>query len=444
MQNLRIPQRILCLLAVLVLGFGTAVTGDVGLGRHKKIYAVPVPGKVVIDGKLDDWDLSGQIFMYVVSETSEMQSAKFAIMYDEDALYLSGVVKDPSPMMNKHDPNVDPDKAWDADVCQIFMSIDPTAGYPINKSSFNKDEDDRMCTLILWNYTDRNEANAVALKAMGFSKPLRPDLSANGVLPRDSFEAKYAKDADGRGYTFEYKLPWKTLGSKTIPKAGDLLGGSVCFFWGTPDGLKTAGGSAWCYDVMAGPGFVYQSSNVWGKIIFSDKGNLPKDLVEEGLPPEKPMPLTFEYDLPEDGEVSVVLFDDKNYAVRTIVAQGARKSGHLIERWDGLDNAGKPLAAGKYLWKGLYHQPVKTKFVLSAHNSGQPPYKLDDNTGGWGGDHGCSTTACAIPGGMLLAWNAAESGWGIRTKMGRDSTRSILSLLVMRKETTPNATQNIL
>lgn len=44
---------------------------ETGLGRHKKAYAVPLPGKVVIDGKLDDWDLSGQIEMFVMSETKE-------------------------------------------------------------------------------------------------------------------------------------------------------------------------------------------------------------------------------------------------------------------------------------------------------------------------------------------------------------------------------------
>jgi len=58
---------------------------DVGLGRHKQLYAVPAPGKVTIDGKLDDWDLSGQIEMYVVSETKDVQSAKFALMYDHEA-----------------------------------------------------------------------------------------------------------------------------------------------------------------------------------------------------------------------------------------------------------------------------------------------------------------------------------------------------------------------
>ena len=72
------------------------VRADSGLGRHKKLYAGPAPGKVTIDGKLDDWDLSAQIHMYVVSETADMQGALFALMYDNEALNLSGVVRDGS------------------------------------------------------------------------------------------------------------------------------------------------------------------------------------------------------------------------------------------------------------------------------------------------------------------------------------------------------------
>ena len=93
--------------AILSTTSASVARADTGLGRHKTLYAVPAPGKVVIDGKLDDWDLSGQIYMYVTSETADMQSARFAVMYDAQALYLSGVVRDPSPLMNRHDPAVD-------------------------------------------------------------------------------------------------------------------------------------------------------------------------------------------------------------------------------------------------------------------------------------------------------------------------------------------------
>ena len=101
------------------------------------------------------------------------------------------------------------------------------------------------------------------------------------------------------------------MGAKSPLKGGDLVAGTVQFNWGQADGLKTAGGSAWAYDVMAGPGFVFQSTECWGKLIFSEKGRLAKELVEAGVPPEKPLPLRFKYDLPEDGQVTLQLFDQR-------------------------------------------------------------------------------------------------------------------------------------
>jgi len=390
-----------------------------GRGRHKKMYAVPVPGKVAIDGKLNDWDLSGQIEMYVIKETSAMQSAKFALMYDAQALYISGVVQDPNPMMNRHDPKVDPHKGWDADACQFRIVVDPAMGYPVRETAFTyrkkggpKDTKDAIKHLLLWYYTDRQEPCLQLHMGMGYRVP-RPEWAPHGLVPSGLFSANYLKGDDGRSYTFEYRVPWSTLDVKQPPKGGDLVASTVQFNWSRPDGLKTAGGSAWAYDVMAGPGFAFQTADCWGKLIFSEKGDLAKDLVEEGIPPERPMPLEFAYQVPEDSEVTVQLLDDQGMIVRTLVASGERRAGKNVELWDGLNDSGQPLPAGDYLWKGLYHQPIKTRFILSVHNSGQPPYKLDNNRGGWGGDHGRPTDVCAIGEDLILSWNSCESGWGL-------------------------------
>ena len=408
-----------CLLALLCLVMLTSwkpgsVRADAGLARHQKLYAVPREKPVKIDGRLDDWDLSGQIFMYVMQETSDMQSARFALMYDDQALYVSGVVRDPSPMMNRHDPKVDADKGWDADACQFRIATDPKLGYPWSSTSFDKNshKPDQPQHLLLWYYTDRKEPALQIHKSMAF---VSPDPSwPLGAVPGDKFEGAYLKADDGGGYTFEYRIPWSTLGAKDKPpKAGDVVPGTVQFNWSTPDGMKTAGGSAWAYDVMAGPGFPYQSTLCWGKIIFSEKGRLPKEIVEEGIAPEKPMPLSFTYEMPEDGQATVQLFRDDGVVMRTLIASAERRAGKNVESWDGLDANGSPLPAGNYAWKGLYHKGIKTKFILSVHNSGQPPYKLDDNTGGWGGDHGTPTNVCAVGDDVVLTWNYCESGWGI-------------------------------
>jgi len=127
----------LCIAAAAVLAAPAGAGG--GRGRHKRMFAVPAPGKVTIDGKLDDWDLSARIWVYVEPETAAQRSVRFAVMYDAEALYLSADVRDDTPIMNRHDPWVNGEWAWDADACQFRMVLDPAQGYPINQSSFNKD-----------------------------------------------------------------------------------------------------------------------------------------------------------------------------------------------------------------------------------------------------------------------------------------------------------------
>jgi hypothetical protein len=141
------------------------------------------------------------------------------------------------------------------------------------------------------------------------------------------------------------------------------------------------------------------------------------------------LPLTFEYDLPRDAEVTVVLVNDQGRMVRHLVIQAPRKKGRLVERWDGLDDLGKPLPAGRYTWKGIHHDPITTRYLLAVHNSGKPSYATPDGTGAWGADHGHGpTTVCAHGEHVLLAWEGGEAGasilrtdlrgrkqWGIRT-----------------------------
>ena len=393
-----------------------------GRGQYDTQYVVPAAGRVAIDGRLDDWDLSAQIQACVVRETADTQSARFAIMYDAEAVYLSGVVRDTSPMMNRHDPEASGHKAWDADACQFRLVVDAASAYPVKENVFQfrgskeakqrADKRDDIVHLILWHYTDRDEANLQMHIGMTYRVP-RPKWAPHGVVPRDLFSGKYRKAEDGRGYTFEYRIPWKTLGAKKPLAAGAEVAGTVQFNWSRPDGLKTAGGSAWAYEIMSKPGFPFQDASCWGKLVFRETGNVPRDLVDGGLPKPKPLPLTFEYDVPEDSEVTVQLVDDENMIVRTLVAQGRRNAGRNVEKWDGLDDSGKPLPVGTYRWKGIYHEPIQATWRFSVHNSGRPPYPTPNNKGGWGADHGVPTCAARVPGGMLLGWSGAEYGWGV-------------------------------
>ena len=404
-------MRKLLLLAMLLTVGLQASAQETGWGLHKRMFAVPTPGKVAVDGKLGDWDMSGALTVYVMAATKDVQSGRIAVMYDDQALYLGAEVRDPTPMMNRHAPEAEGDSAWDADSFQFRLVLDPAIGYPVAAYNWEQTKNDQLVHLLLWYYTDRKEPNLQIVS--GMNGALLPGAGKFGVMPKNSFQAVYLLSDDKRSYTFEYRIPWSTLSAKKPLKGGDLVAGTMQFNWGRADGLKTAGYSAWGYDLMAFPGFPYQNAGCWGKLIFSKTGNLPKDLVEEGLPPEKPLPLTFDYEMPEEGQVSLVFLNDKNEAVRTLAAQAPRPAGKIQEKWDGLDSLDQPLPAGTYTWKGLYHGPITTQYVLSVHNSGQPAWKTDANDGGWGGDHGSPSSICTAGNNLVLGWNSAEAGWGI-------------------------------
>lgn len=410
-------------MAALILPNPAAKAQETGLGRHKQIYVVPTPGKVQIDGEFDDWDLSGQIEMFVLADGKDVQGSKFALMYDSEAIYVSGEVRDTSPMMNRQDPQVKGDRGWDADSCQFRLTVDPAQAYPIQEQTFDyisnrpdikakSDTRDDIVHLTLWNYTDRDEANMNMQLGMTYRTP-RAEWAPFGVVPLDKFEGKYVKTADGKGYTFEYRIPWSTLGAKAPLKGGNIVAGTVQFNWGTADGLKTGGSAAWAFDVMSGPGFVFQNAGVWGKMIFSETGNVAKELVNAGVPVAKPTPLNFTYDLPKEGEITLQLVDADNMIRRTILAQASRGKGPNTEMWDGMDDQGKPLPVGTYTVRGIIHDPITGKFQFSLHNSGQPPYPTEDGKGGWGGDHGVPSAASAFADGVLLSWDGCEYGWGI-------------------------------
>ena len=116
--------------AFLLLLLAASAWADSGRGLNRKLYAVPPPGPVVIDGKLDDWDWSGHIESYEREEVRDTQRAEFAVMYDADALYVAAKVKDLSPLMNRHNPGADADKAWMGDCCQFRLVTDRRQPFP--------------------------------------------------------------------------------------------------------------------------------------------------------------------------------------------------------------------------------------------------------------------------------------------------------------------------
>jgi hypothetical protein len=399
--------------AVLLAGVGRAQ----GVYHNQRVFVVPAPGKVAVDGDLGDWDLSGEILTYVVEASMAYQSAKTAFMYDDQALYISSRVADPTPLLNKADPAVNPDFGWDGDAFQFRLCLDPALGYPLKIGGYDRTPNENLVHMTLWYYTDAKKP-VLHLKygmnyhdAHGYHK---------GVVPADKFEGVYVPWPDGpstgsgqgKGFTFEYRIPWATLGAPRPLKAGDLAAAAIQIQWSDATGLHSYGGG-WAVDLMAHAGFTYQSTGPWGKAIFAEKGNLPKELTQEGVPPVRKMPLKMTYELPKELIASISLFNAKGDLVRNIVAAESRPAGKVIESWDGLDSAGRVLPAGDYTWKGLHHEPLKTKYILGLSNSGSPSYNTPDGKGAWGGDWANPVDICFAGEKGSILWAGSEAGTGL-------------------------------
>jgi len=397
-------------IAVLFLLALAAAAFAQGTFRNQRIFVVPTPGPVVIDGDLSDWDLSGDIYCYVSEPTKNTLYTHTAMMYDKDAFYVAGRIGDPSPMKSKWDPAVNPDFGWDADAFQLRLNLDPALGYPLKIGSYDRNPNESLVHMTMWYYTEGKQPVLHMKFGMDFhDAPEYP----KGIVPKDKFQAAYKAWPDGKGYTFEYRIPWSTLRAKAPLKGGDLVAGAIQQQWSNPDGSNSSGG--WGVDLLAHAGFSYQSTECWGKVIIAEKGHLPKELTQVGddQPVVRKLPLHFNFNMPKAQQLSVALFNEKNDLVRHIVVAKSEQAGPVTETWDGIDDAGRVLPAGKYTWKAVTHDPFSVKYVLSVENSGQPGYPTADGKGAWGGDWGNPVAVAFAGDKAVLAWSGSEAGPGL-------------------------------
>ena len=119
----------LLLVAAVCGGAFTFATETENLG----IRLLPAPGKVGIDGKFDDWDLRGGVFVCGDVEHQRDQLAVWIhAMVDAENLYVLARWRDETPLSN---PGLaGSDHPWNGDSLQLRIIADPerqAAGKPI-------------------------------------------------------------------------------------------------------------------------------------------------------------------------------------------------------------------------------------------------------------------------------------------------------------------------
>ena len=198
------------------------------------------------------------------------------------------------------------------------------------------------------------------------------DLPSPFLLKQGAREG-FAVDADGRGYVQEIAVPWKLLFGRALPRAARIA----------------ATFQLWWADLTPRFSFYTQTT-------LQARGGL-----------------AFDYRMPVDGDLTVGLFDAQGRLLRWLVPDAYCYAGNHRGYWDGLDQWGKPVPAGQYMLKAVYHPPITTDYLLSVCNPGHPPWPTPDNKGDWLSDE--EDPQAAATDGRWIYLARRGQNWAIRS-----------------------------
>ncbi|MGV8880333.1 MAG: hypothetical protein ACOH2A_15035 [Sphingobacteriaceae bacterium] len=381
--------------------------------NNEGIHAIPATGPIIIDGSLDDWDLSGQIWSFADVSIRDRYSTETAVMWSKEYLYLAFQFRDPTPLINTIDPDFNPQDGWKGDAIQLRFLTD----WPIWITLWKYTAGDRSAMLkALWNDADddrKGQQDKLSIAARGST-----DLG-------DGVQMAYKINEDKKGYAQEVRIPWKLLYKDKVPEAvaglNFRMGLDLC--WG-PSGESTFPLHRYQDNMQPGKTsreFFWTSKNVWGNVTLLEKGKVqPLKYIMDDHKLEGTIPIKIT--LPAKAkEFTVVIETKDSVRVRNLGAQlnpetysdTVKNDQRIVQvLWDGLDDAGKIVPKGAYQVRGLSHKGLGADYVMSVFNPGTPPWDAG-TSGNWGADHTAPQYVANAKDWTILAWSFAEGGSGI-------------------------------
>ncbi len=394
--------------ALLTAEAAQAYVAIVNKDDYHEVHILPAPKDVNIDGDLAEWPAAGELSLFPDESMAEKFSVKGRMLYDADNLYIGGVVRDPTPLVNRYTAASDYKNSWNADSIQVRLIVDPTIPKPYPTGDQRNNAGPRLWArklahMTLWYSTLEQKPCFYASFGMTYS---------DGRLNPEGMQAAYKMGADGKSYTFEYKIPWSalTFDGSPHPQAGDATAAQWQIHWGDNEGLSVSRGMS---DVrMKGSKSLgYMAPGECGKALFEKTADLQASVnaaVSETVPTGH-LPITV--DVPGEGpkKISIGLWSAEGKLVRTLCGALPVQAGKVVVSWDGLDDFFQPVPAGTYEARGLVHDGITTHFIASVNNSGQPPYQTSDGRGGWGGDYGPPVSVCSDTQRVYMLWPNGEA-----------------------------------
>ncbi len=392
-----------------------------GQSQNEGMTAVPKRGDVTVDGKLDEWDFSGRIWMFADKSVRDTYSVEVAAMYDADALYLGMKWRDATPLFNLVDPQFNPENGWKSDSIQMRVA-----------------SPDQTTWFTAWQYTTRRQPvlhTAVwkeSANARGGQNITVRTNESGGADLGDGVQLAYLKNDTGDGYSQELRIPWKLIYA-TVPeiKPGNTIHMGFECLYGDSTG-KVWPGHRYADNVQPGNTrreFFWSAIDAWGDLTLGDANDIP---VREYISEEDRLTgaAPIRVNVPLDAKrVSLAINDETGTRVRNIggidvadyTIQTTDKSRMLEILWDGLTDPMKEgskavtsiVPPGAYTVRGLYHTGIDAKYEQAFYNPGTPTWETVDGTGAWGADHAPPLRVVATGDSTVVSWQFAEGGSGI-------------------------------
>lgn len=367
---------------------------------HQDIHILPAPGAMVIDGDLQDWDMSGAITLSLDEASKKTMSVRAMMMYGADALYIAGIMRDPTPMVNNYSFTDEVWSSWNADAVQVRLTANPelkSQWCMWQAAEVPAEAQQSICHLTLWYSTRDKQAGCYIAYGLGFTGACVNPVGVAGA---------YKKAADGKGYTFEYRLPYNVLHAPRRWQGGDVIQTQWQVHWGvsTGKGLQCGLTDIRPIDAM---GLGYSGPANWGLGILEKTGHVSLPEHASLQRANGHIPITFT--LAKAGKASLAICDQSGHILRTCFGAERYPAGQQTYYWDGLDDFDHPVPAGAYQAKVLTHAGITRKLLVDVGVSGAPPYHTEDNTGGWAGDYGMPSYVAAEGDRVVLGTGTAEA-----------------------------------
>ncbi len=402
-------------LAALLVATPAFATETENLG----LQILPASAKPNIDGKLNDWDLTGGVYACGDVEHQRTVSAVWLhAMYDADNLYLAAHWVDATPMNNPG--SVKGSYGFNGDCLQVrVLTAFETPNERVSHWNLWRDHDglDAMTA----EYGRKFKDGAVNGKTNGASQA-------------------FLADSDGKGYVQEIAIPWKILAKEGLTlKAGDQIQITFEPNFSIPGVGRLTIKDVFKPNVAIDRVFTFQGPTCWGYGTLETKsaGKIRPVRLSDG----REFPVTFnaaaagglptidwtgliknmepdgfkliKFNVPEDGFVSLNIFAPDGTVARQLLNTAFLTKGEHTAKWDGLGTPsfrkpGQPVAPGQYTWSALHHTGIGLRLVGWADNAGNMPWDGPNGTGAWGGDHGNPVASASDANHIYLGWSAGE------------------------------------